>query len=123
GVVSPVEGTDFDFELPRPIRMQRDGEQVVYDHNFCLAAARGPLRMAAWLQGASSGVEMEVWTTEPGIQFYAGHKVARSVPGLGGRMYGAHAGLALEPQIWPDSPNRPYFPQAVLWPGGLYRQV
>ena len=50
-------------------------------------------------------------------------EVLRSVPGLGGRSYGAYAGLALEPQIWPDSPNRPYFPQAVLWPGGLYRQV
>ncbi len=123
GVVQPVDGTPFDFALARPVRMEIEGEQVAYDHNFCLAAARGPLRQAAWLQGASSGVEMEVWTTEPGLQFYAGHKVARSVPGLGGRIYGAHAGMALEPQIWPDSPNRPYFPQAVLWPGGLYRQV
>lgn len=123
GVVQPVDGTPFDFALARTVRMEIEGEQVVYDHNFCLAAARGPLRQAAWLQGASSGVEMEVWTTEPGLQFYAGHKVARSVPGLGGRTYGAYAGLALEPQIWPDSPNRPYFPQAVLWPGGLYRQV
>ena len=123
GVVAPVEGTDFDFELPRPIRLQRDGEQSIYDHNFCLAAERGPLRQAAWAQGASSGVEMEAWTTEPGIQFYAGHKVARDVPGLGGRKYGAWAGFCLEPQVWPDAPNHPYFPQATLWPGDRYRQV
>jgi aldose 1-epimerase len=66
---------------------------------------------------------MEVWTTEPGLQFYAGHKVAREVPGLEGRQYGAFAGVCLEPQIWPDSPNHPYFPQAVLRPGEAYRQI
>jgi aldose 1-epimerase len=120
GVVMPVDGTAFDFRLAREIRTQ--GNQIPYDHNFCLAAARGPLKLAAWVQGRS-GLEMEVWTTEPGIQFYAGHRVAREVPGLGGRRYGSYAGLALEPQIWPDSPNRPYFPQAVLRPGEQYRQV
>jgi len=123
GVVEPVDGTTFDFRQPRTIRMEPEGEQVIYDHNFCLAAERGPLRRAAWVQGSSSGVEMEVWTTEPGLQFYAGHMVERPVPGLGGRNYGAYAGFCMEPQIWPDSPNRPYFPQAVLWPGDVYRQV
>lgn len=120
GVVQPVDGTEFDFRLAREIRSQ--GEQIAYDHNYCLAAARAELRLAAWAQGRT-GVEMEVWSTEPGIQFYAGHKVAREVPGLGGRRYGAHAGFALEPQVWPDSPNHPYFPQAVLRPGETYRQV
>ncbi|MDP3896885.1 MAG: aldose epimerase family protein [Mesorhizobium sp.] len=123
GVVQPVEGTAFDFLLARPIRLRQDGEQIVYDHNFCLGAQRGPLKQAAWAQGASSGVEMEMWTTEPGVQFYAGHKVARDAPGLGGRKYGAHAGFCLEAQAWPDSPNRSYFPQAVLWPGDRYRHV
>lgn len=123
GVVQPVEGTTFDFLLPRPIRMAEAGAQIVYDHNFCLAAQRGPLKQAAWVQGAASDIEMEMWTTEPGVQFYAGHKVARDVPGLGERKYGAHAGFCLEAQIWPDSPNRPYFPQAILWPGDRYRQV
>jgi aldose 1-epimerase len=123
GVVQPVDGTAFDFRRARPIRMEPEGEQVIYDHNFCLSAARGPLRKVVRVQGASSGVEMEVWSTEPGVQFYAGHKAGRSVPGLGGRTYGAFCGFCLEPQIWPDSPNRPYFPQAVLLPGEVYRQV
>jgi len=123
GVVQPVDGTAFDFRQARPIRHQTAGEQTLYDHNFCLAAHRGGLKQAVWAQAPTSGVEMEVWTTEPGVQFYAGAKVAREQDGLGGRRYGAGAGFCMEPQVWPDSPNRPYFPQAVLWPGEIYRQT
>lgn len=123
GLVQPVEGTAFDFRRPRTIGLEQEGEQVLYDHNFCIAAARGPLRQAAWVQGATSGVEMEVWSTEPGVQFYGGKGVNPPVPGHDGRTYRPYAGFALEPQTWPDSPNRPYFPQAVLWPGEVYRQV
>lgn len=123
GVVQPVAGTPFDFRAARPIRNQTDGVQTLYDHNFCLAAARGHLKQAAWAQGAKSGVEMKMWTTEPGVQFYAGGKVAREQEGLGGRRYQNHAGFCLEAQIWPDSPNHPYFPQAVLWPGEIYRHT
>ena len=118
GAVMPVEGTAFDFVIPRPI-----GTAMAYDHNFCLAAARGPLRQAAWVQGGQSGIEMEVWTTEPGLQVYTGSTTAVPVPGLGGRHYVRNAGVCLEPQVWPDSPNRPWFPQAVLRPGETYRQV
>ncbi len=124
GAVLPVEGTEFDFELARPIRLADvGGQQVRYDHNFCLAAARGPLRQAAWVQGGASGIEMEVWTSEPGLQFFSGHFPDRAVPGLDGIVYRSSAGFCLEPQVWPDSPNRPYFPQAVLRPGGEYRQT
>jgi aldose 1-epimerase len=66
---------------------------------------------------------MEVWTTEPGLQFYDGVHAGCAVPGLGGVLYPAHPGLCLEPQIWPDAPNRPYFPQAVLRPGEVYKQT
>jgi aldose 1-epimerase len=123
GVVQPVAGTPFDFLQARPIRFQEAGEQIVYDHNFCLAAARRPLTQAAWVQGGRSGVEMEVWTTEPGLQLYSGQFVAPTSPGLDGRRYKAFSGLCLEAQTWPDAPNRPYFPQATLWPGQIYHQV
>ena len=122
GVVQPVDGTDFDFRQAREIRRETEAGQVAYDHNFCIAAARGPSRLHAWVQ-APSGVEMEVWSTEPGVQFYAGAKAARDPAGLTGEPYRAFAGFCLEPQIWPDSPNRPYFPQAVLRPGETYRQL
>ncbi|WP_157016183.1 aldose epimerase family protein [Mesorhizobium xinjiangense] len=123
GRVEPVAGTPFDFELSRPIRHETQGGQFAYDHNFCLAAARGPLKLAAWAQGPVSGLEMEVWTGEPGLQFYAGQGLDGVPGGLEGRTYDAYAGFALEPQFWPDSPNRPYFPQAVLRPGEIYRQA
>lgn len=122
GEVRPVAGTDFDFRSMRPIRWVRDG-QVVYDHNFCLSAERVALRTVARAEGARSGVRLEVRTTEPGVQFYAGHKLATPVPGLGGIAYGPHSGFCLEPQVWPDAANRPDFPSAVLRPGERYRQV
>lgn len=122
GEVLPVAGTDFDFLLPRAIRL-REEDRVAYDHNFCVSSARGSLRRVAWAQGSKSGVEMEVWSTEPGLQFFAGQFPDVEVPGLGGMHYRTHAGFCLEPQIWPDSPNRPYFPQAVLRPGEVYRQL
>jgi aldose 1-epimerase len=122
GVVQPVGGSAFDFRQARPIRNADGADAISYDHNFCLAAARRPLLQAAWVQGARSGVEMEVWTTEPGLQFFDGDAPERPVPGLRGIRYRPHAALCLEPQVWPDSPNRPYFPQAVLRPDETYRQ-
>ena len=119
GHVVPVEETAFDFRLARTVESD---EGQLYDHNFCLSAERGAARRVAWAQGATSGLEMEVWTGEPGLQFYDGAHLAGEGPGLGGIRYHAHAGFCLEPQVWPDSPNRPYFPQAVLRPGETYRQ-
>ena len=67
---------------------------------------------------------MEVWTTEPGVQFYAGHYVdARRTRAWAAAATRPLPASAWKPQIWPDSPNRPYFPQAVLWPGEIYRQM
>ncbi len=122
GEVRPLADTDFDFHAMRPVRHETAQGQVVYDYNFCIAKARGPLRRVAQVRSMASGVSMQVQTTEPGVQFYAGHKLSPPVPGLEGRVYGAHAGLCLEPQIWPDSPNHPDFPQAVLRPGENYAQ-
>lgn len=123
GVVQPVEGTPFDFREARTIRMEIEGEQLDYDHNFCLSSARVPLRAVALVEAPNSGVKMEIRTTESGLQFYAGHKLARPAAGLLGAPYEARAGFCLETQVWPDSPNRPYFPQAVLRPGERSEQV
>ncbi len=122
GEVRPVADTVFDFRLPRRLGPAEGGEGLRYDNNFCLSAGRGPLRQAAVARGAVSGVEMQVWTTEPGLQFYAGHHLGPESAGLGGRRYLPFSGLCLEAQIWPDSPNWRHFPQALLRPGEVYRQ-
>jgi aldose 1-epimerase len=116
-------GTSNPVSPSRTIRAPEGMPAVEYDHNFCLSASRRPLAQAVWLQGAHSGVEMEVWTTEPGLQFFDGNFPPRGGRGLEGRAYDVRAGFCLEPQTWPDSPNRPYFPQAVLRPGETYRQI
>jgi aldose 1-epimerase len=121
GEIRPVQGTAFDFGTPREINAA--AEPFPYDHNFCLARERRDLTRAALAKGARSGVEMEVWTTEPGLQFYAGHYIKPAGVGLEGRRYEPFAGFCLEAQTWPDSPNHPDFPQAVLRPGETYRQL
>ena len=118
----PVAGSPFDFSSPRPIDQMLDDACQSFDHNFCLANARAPIREVAWLRSPLSQVAMTLSTTEPGIQFYDGRKVSPPVAGLDGRHYGARSGLCLEPQIWPDSPNRPEFPSAELRPGDFYLQ-
>lgn len=115
GKISAVAGTDFDFRQSRPIG------NAGYDHCFCLSDAPAPLRPVAWLTG-ESGLDMRVETTACGLQFYDGAYM-RDVPGLEGRSYGPHAGLALETQHWPDAPNRPDFPCAILRPGQTYRET
>lgn len=122
GQVRHVEGTPFDFRVARPIRQKRGGEPVIYDHNFCLSGARVAMREVAKLRAPRSGIAMTLATTEPGLQFFAGYNTALPVPGLNGGLYETCAGLCLEPQLWPDTPNRPDFPNAILRPGERCRQ-
>lgn len=131
GSVASVAGTPFDFRKSRPIRYANaDGSRFWYDHNYLLRRDRrepGPggleLAHAATLRSARSGLAMQVWTSEPALQVYDGAKLATPVAGLDGAPYGANAGIALEPQHVPDSPNLPHFPSTVLRPGEVYRQV
>lgn len=121
GAVVPVESTPLDFRALRPLAQR--GIPFPHDHNFCLSRDQKPIRPVAWLRGPGSGLEMEIETTEPGLQLCHGAMTSRRDPGLGGLPYGPHAGVALEPQCWPDSPNRPDFPPAILVPGNEYRQT
>lgn len=123
GEIRPVAGTPFDFRnLASMRRNGEDGEQVPFDHNFCLSDERMAKRSIGLARSLHSGIAMEVRTTEPGVQFYPGVKLDVAVPGLEGRRYGPYAGFCLETQVWPDSINHPGFPNAVLRPGEVLLQ-
>ncbi|MGL5361306.1 MAG: aldose epimerase family protein [Bosea sp. (in: a-proteobacteria)] len=131
GSLAHVGGTPFDFRRARPIRhANADGSRHWYDHNYVLRRDRPEpaingmeLARAATLSSARNGLSLEVWTTEPALQVYDGFKVNTPVPGLAGAPYGPSAGICLEPQHVPDSPNLPHFPSTVLRPGEVYRQM
>ncbi|HYF57072.1 MAG TPA: aldose epimerase family protein, partial [Salinarimonas sp.] len=130
GEIRPVAGTAFDFRQARPVRLVEGGARRRYDHNWVLDRSRldpsgadAPLAFAGSLRAPGGGLSMEVWTTEPGLQVYDGFKLDLPVPGLDRRRYGPCAGLCLEPQRFPDSPNQPHFPDSILRPGEIYRQV
>ncbi|MDH2383955.1 galactose mutarotase [Bradyrhizobium sp. CER78] len=123
----PVDGTPFDFRKPTAIgeRIRMNDEQLRlgrgYDHNFCLASGTG-LRFAARLEAPHSGRVMELFTDQPGLQFYSGNFLDGSTAGKGDRLYRQSDALCLEPHAWPDTPNRPDFPSARLDPGQIYRR-
>ena len=121
GEIVPVDGTELDFRTLRPI--SDVDAPFFHDHNFCLADGQRPLRPVALLRGADAGIEMEVATTEPGVQLCHGAMTETRDPGLSGIPYACHGGIALEPQRWPDSPNQPGFPPSILRPDGTYRQT
>ena len=130
GNILPVAGTPMDFRRPAPIgsRLDADFEQLRhghgYDHNWVLSRrSTHDLELAATVYEPAAGRYMEVWTTEPGIQFYGGNFFDGSLVGKGGKSYGRRASLALETQHFPDSPNHPGFPSTVLGPGQRYRHV
>ncbi len=120
GEVRSVAGDAFDFRKPKPIGPVSTGQ--ILDHNFCLSNQREALRPVARLESPASGIAMEIRTTESGLQVYDGARIDIPMPGLDGRRMGAHAGVALEPQIWPDAVHHSNFPQAVLHPGETYKQ-
>jgi aldose 1-epimerase len=124
GEIRRVAGTPYDFTMPRPIgSAEFMQDPTIHDTNFVLRGPYGVLRQAAMLTSLKNGLRMELWTTEPGIQFYAGHMIKLPVPGLDGARYGPHSGLCLEPQRFPDSPNNAHFPSSILDPGQVSKQV
>ena len=120
GEIAKVADTPFDFRYARVLKGEGGNR---YDHNFCLADARGPVRNAARLE-APSGLVMEMETTEPGLQVYDAVGLA-TAPHVGhlAAPYNKFAGVALEAQGWPDAPNHRNFPSVMLVPGEMYRQT
>jgi aldose 1-epimerase len=124
GEIAPVRGTPLDFTSARRIGERIDAvgaDPRGYDHNFALRGPRGELRLVARVREPRSGRVLEVSTDEAGLQLYTGNFLDARLVGRGGARYRKHAGLCLETQTFPDSPNHPSFPQAVLRPGQTYR--
>jgi aldose 1-epimerase len=112
-----VAGTQFDFQTPADLR--QGDHPVMIDHNYCVSDDRTELRPIAWLSGGDTQVELA--STEPGLQVYTGAGLGADLPSAPrGRAFHPYAGIALEPQIWPDSPNHPKFAQAILRPNDEY---
>lgn len=123
GEIVPVAGTPFDFTTPHAIGERIAQVEGGYDHNFALRSGGGPLALAARVEEPETGRVLEIWTDQPGIQFYTGNFLDGTVVGKGGVAYGKHFGFCLETQHFPDSPNEPDFPSTVLRPGQTYRTV
>lgn len=127
GELAPVAGTPFDFRKATPIGARiNDGHEQLkigggYDHNFVLNKPRaGELTFAARVEDPGSGRVLELWTTQPGMQFFSGNNFDGKPPrdvGKGGKVYDYRGAFCIEAQHFPDSPNQPHFPSTVVEPG------
>ncbi|HLY69235.1 MAG TPA: aldose epimerase family protein [Puia sp.] len=123
GEIKSVTGTPFDFLHPHKI-----GERIArvpggYDHNFVLNKKDGLSAPAATLTDSSAGRQLEIYTTEPGIQFYSGNFLDGKITNRDGKPINQHTGLCLETQHFPDSPNEPAFPSTILNPKEKYHSL
>lgn len=128
GELAPVKGTPFDFTTPHKIGErieQTGGEPVGYDHNFVLNPegdrTAGGLPLAVRVTEPTSGRVMEIYTDQPGVQFYSGNYLDATLKGKAGKPYEFRHGFCLETQHFPDSPNRPDFPTTELRPGKTFK--
>jgi aldose 1-epimerase len=130
GELRAVKGTPFDFTKSTKIgaRIDDNYEQLVlghgYDHNFVINSKpdQNGEKLAARVHEPTSGRILEVWTTQPGVQFYTGNFLDGSVTGKQGHVYKRRYGFCLETQHFPDSPNHPDFPTTILKPGETFRE-
>ncbi|MCD8318061.1 MAG: galactose mutarotase [Paraprevotella sp.] len=127
GEILPVKGTPMDFTTPRPIGQdvnKFDFEQIKnangYDHNWVLNTQGDIQKLAAKLTSPESGISVEVYTNEPGIQVYSGNFLDGTLTGKRGIVYNKHASVCMETQHYPDSPNKPQWPSVILAPGHTY---
>jgi len=129
GKLMPVAGTSFDFTKATAIgaRIDADDEQLKfgggYDHNWALNNTDGSYAKVGSLYDSGSGRVMDIYTTEPGLQFYSGNFLDGTSTGKGGKVYNHRYALCLETQHFPDSANQPAFPSVVLRPGETYKST
>ena len=130
GEIVPVEDTPMDFRTPMPVGERINDFDFVqlkngngYDHNWVLNAKGDINRRAASLKSQKTGIVLDVYTNEPGVQVYAGNFLDGSLTGKKGITYNQRASVCLETQKYPDTPNKPHFPSATLLPGDEYQQI
>jgi len=129
GKIEPVAGTPLDFTKPEKIgaRIDVKNQQLEYgkgyDHNFVLDAKETGSHLAATVTGDKSAIEMQVFTDQPGVQFYGGNFMEGGDKGKGGSAYEKRTAFCLETQHFPDSPNQPQFPTTTLKPGETFKSV
>jgi len=120
GKIEPVKGTPFDFTKAEAIGARIDSVKGGYDHNFVLNKKDSSLQLVAVLADTLSGRKLEVYTTEPGLQFYSGNFLDGKFSSHDGKPVNFRTALCLETQHFPDSPNKPNFPSTILKPGQKY---
>jgi len=120
GRPAPVKGTPMDFTKLTAIGKRIDQMEGGYDHNWVIRGGGGKLTLAGQACEPTTGRVMKLYTDQPGVQFYAGNFLDGTIIGRGGLAYQRRTGFCLETQKWPDSPNQPQFPSAVLRPGHNY---
>ena len=123
GEIKPVKGTPFDFTSPKLIGRDIDSVKGGYDHNWVLNKKDTSLQKVAELSDSISGRSLEVYTTQPGLQFYTGNFLDGTFINRYGKLIAKHSALCLETQHFPDSPNKPNFPSTILKPGEVYHTV
>jgi aldose 1-epimerase len=129
GEIIPVEGTPLDFRTPKTIGEAIGSESVAlkngfgYDHNFVVNKTGKKVELAASVYSPVSGIEMDVYTDQPGIQLYSGNFMNGQEIGISQKPYKYRSAFCLETQHFPDSPNKPNFPSITLNPGETYRHT
>ena len=123
GAITAVKGTPFDFTQPTKIGLRIDSIKGGYDHNYVLNKIDSSLTKIVTLSDEKTGRVLEVFTTEPGIQFYTGNFLDGTLKTSDGKSIGLHSALCLETQHFPDSPNEPSFPTTLLLPGQKYHTI
>jgi aldose 1-epimerase len=129
GEFKSVDGTPFDFRTPTAIGARINDPDTIlqygpgYDHNWVINKPLGQYGLMARVTEPVSGRVLEVFSDEPGLQFYAGNFLDGTLTGKGGSVYQRHTGFAMEPQHYPDSPNKANFPSVELKPGEAYHNT